>query len=271
MAEKKYNFENTLDYDTLFQTDFGDNALNDFIYRFGDDDPEKQIIDTGGRSSNRVKSSQELEDEKNNIDTGAANGFEEYLRRTNAKPGESAIPPTATPTWNPDGAIKFPEGKSSGSTGKGIAQNLATEELTQGKGLLATKKMGVGDYAEVALGGIELAHNLRGDQFDTSVEGGGPGKAGGAIMSGAATGFKMGMATGNPIIGAAGAAVGGLVSTFAHTKAMKEWQGNRTRYNLNENALERAKREEEYARSEGMNSRGLLKGLRQKQLGIINT
>ena len=115
---------------------------------------------------------------------------------------------------------------------------------------------------------MELLKNFQGDQFDTSAEGGGPGKAGGAIVKGAADGAKAGAVLG-PYGMVVGAAIGGLASTFGHSKAMKEYRENQVTHNLALNAEEKAVRQDEFARSEGLASMMDLKSLRKKQLGIV--
>ena len=72
--------------------------------------------------------------------------------------------------------------------------------------------------------------------------------------------------------GGVGAVVGGLLggaTSFAgQRKAMGEWRENQVTANLKENALEKAQNEDAYAMRQGEESRGLLKGLYKKQLGI---
>ena len=115
-----------------------------------------------------------------------------------------------------------------------------------------------------------MGKSITGKQFDTSADGSGPGKAGGAVMSGAATGFKAGMATGNPVLAAGAAVVGGGLAAIGHSTAMRKYGDNLIKKNIGLNTLEKAKNEELYAMERGKESLGLLKGLRQKQLGISN-
>ena len=119
----------------------------------------------------------------------------------------------------------------------------------------------------MAPGVMSLIDNAKGGQFETGADSGGPGKAGGAILQGAATGAELGKAAG-PYGAAAGAVVGGLISTFAHSKASKEYKKNGQIQGMKEDALEKAKRKEEYGMSEGLASMENLKNLRQKQLGL---
>jgi hypothetical protein len=122
-----------------------------------------------------------------------------------------------------------------------------------------------------------LIDNIKGGQFDTSAEGGGVGKAGGAIMSGAATGAEFGGQIGKlagPLGQAIGTGVGaiggGLVSTFAHKSAMKEYADNRKTFNVDEQKESFSKNKETYAMSRGLESMETLKALRQKQAGQIS-
>ena len=90
-----------------------------------------------------------------------------------------------------------------------------------------------GGLLDAAPGVMEFISNAKGGQFDTSAEGGGVGKAGGAIFQGAASGMQAGQALGKmagPMGEAIGAGVGlvagGLNSTFAHSRAVKEYVDN---------------------------------------------
>lgn len=146
---------------------------------------------------------------------------------------------------------------------------------------IASKAGKVAGIAGQAMGavtdGMKLVDNIKGGQFDTSAEGGGVGKAGGAIMDGTMTGAKFGQTLGKlagptgELIGmGVGAVAGGLTSTFAHSAARKKYNENRKDFNLKESALERSKRADDYARSEGLASMEDLKALRKKQLNIIS-
>lgn len=116
---------------------------------------------------------------------------------------------------------------------------------------------------------ISLIDNFKGGQFNTSPDRAKPGNPKGEIIQGAMAGGEFGKALGGgPITQAAGMAVGGLISTFAHTKAKKEWVKNKKEANLNEDYLSKMKRKNEYAQSEGLESLENLKALRKKQLGL---
>ena len=270
------------------EIDYNDTALDDFMSRFGDDDPNKNMVQNQYKSRNAIKTSQELEDEKNKQvlgilgnNDGAVNYkqlYDDFGNQNTNAPKKVTGTVSAGPLTE-EGidaglrpyATNVPHQQIGTAADKLNISSPQGADIPKGESLLATKSMGVGDYATAGMGVFEIAQNAGGKQFDTSADGGGPGKAGGAIMSGAAAGFKAGMATGNPIIAAGGAVVGGLVSTFAHSAAMKKYGKNIIKKNLNENVIERAQNEEEYARSEGLVSMSNLKNLRQKQLGIVNT
>lgn len=128
-----------------------------------------------------------------------------------------------------------------------------------------------GKVLDAAPSALALIDNFKGGQFDTSADGDGPGKAGGAIMQGAAQGKQLADSLGlkDPISQGVGLLGGALVSTFAHKGAMKKYRKNQVRKNLQENALEKAERAEEYAMAQGLESMENLKALRQKQLGVI--
>ena len=116
-----------------------------------------------------------------------------------------------------------------------------------------------------------------GDNFDTSAEGGGPGKQGVAILDGAQKGAQLGGKLGS-IAGPIGQAIGQIVGTIGggitggvgQRKAVRQYQHNREEFNLNKNALERDRNKRDYAQQEGLASLEGLKSLREKQLGIIS-
>jgi hypothetical protein len=181
------------------------------------------------------------------------------------------------------------ESVSTIGSGGGLIQSAATKPTAdlsnmegELKATLPTAKapgMGAMDMANTAMGvatsGMQLIDNIKGGQFDTSAEGGGVGKAGGAIMQGAATGAEFGGEIGKlagPLGQAIGTGVGaiggGLVSTFAHKAAKIEYADNRKTHNLKEDALATSKRRKDYQVQEGLESMKALKSLREKQLGI---
>ena len=232
-----------------------DSALEDFLKRFGDTDPNKKMIQNEYRAPGAIKTSQELEDDANrNQGYGNLNvdSFEQWKKERESEKSKDFVPydgEVAEQTWGK--GLEIPEGKSSDAE-KG-------EGLTKGK---------VAGYAQLGMGAYQMAGNFQGDQFDTSAEGGGPGKAGGAIAKGAADGAAAGMVFG-PWGAAVGAFTGGLSSIVGHSKAMKEWREKQVKHNLALNAEELMVRQDEYSRSEGLASMANLKSLREKQLGIV--
>lgn len=264
-------------YLTDFTKSYGneDSELNNFIDRFGDPDPNKEIADTGTKSKFAVKTSQEIEDEKNGIDTAAANGFEKW-QKDNASSGGLTSPGS--------GREQRLEGKMDRISNR-IDKNadsghMERVEKLQGKLDKSAGKLeggkgggggpGAGAYAAAGAQGYEFVGNaFGGKQFDDSAQGGGPGKAGGAIASSAGKGAMAGAAFG-PWGMAIGAAVGAGSAIIGHSAAMKAYSKNREIFNLKGNALASVKMEEEYARSEGLESMNNLKALRKRQLGTIS-
>lgn len=114
---------------------------------------------------------------------------------------------------------------------------------------------------------IQLVNNFKGGQFNTNPDGAEPGDAKGAVLQGAMSGAELGKALG-PWGQAGGAVVGGLISTFGHKKAKKEWRENKIKDNLNESYLEKMKRKNEYNQAQGLESLENLKALRKKQYGL---
>lgn len=208
-----------------------DSALDDFLKRFGDDDPNKFMT-----------------------------------QNTKRQPVSSVMSDTGFSAKGLTGNL------TSGLEDVSLGNNLKTEssplEETGSENKISD---GLSKAASALPSAMSLISNAKGDQFDTSAEGGGPGKAGGAIMGGAASGMQLASSIGlkDPLSQGIAALGGGLISTFAHKGAMKEYRENQKKANRSENALEKAKREEEYAQSEGLASLNNLKALRQKQLGII--
>jgi len=231
--------------------DYEDSALNDFIGRFGDDDPNKELVQTKNKSKYAVKTSQELEDKANK--GLSMEGFEAFQKNNPITTGGLNTPyngEVAKQTWGEN--INIPEGKS--------------KPAVKPKG----QSPDVADYAMAGAQGYEFVGNaFGGKQFDSSAEGGGPGKAGGQIALSASKGAQAGMAFG-PWGAVIGAGVGAGSAIIGHSKAQKEYNENRKKYNLGNDAVANAKMEEEYARSEGLESMSNLKALRQRQLGILS-
>jgi hypothetical protein len=228
-----------------------DSALEDFLKRFGDSDPNKFKTQDQKRQPSifsNMASDFATRPKLNSLNEGISSKGLVSLSGESSIGDVSGLDPSET-GLDSDNGSKFNE-----IAGKGMDLLQATPSV------------------------MALASNLKGNQFDTSPDSGGPGKAGGAILQGAVQGSdageKIGSVLGGPIGGTigkiGGAAFGGLASTFMHTKAMKEWRENQREQNLNEFDLERLKRKEEYSISKGLASMENLKDLRQKQLGILN-
>lgn len=212
-------------------TNYTDTALDDFLTRFGDDDPNKQMV------QNRPKVNP-ISAQKADLGLTAIKSQEPLLNPLEAKP-------------------------------MGV-------EVDKGAGLLSgaegamDKVGGAAGVIGMATGALDLVSMARGKQYDTSAEGGGVMNAETAITSGAVKGATAGMA-----LGPVGAAVGGLIGAgvggFSQSAAEKEYNKNRRIYNLANDEVANAESAETYQMEQGKESLGLLKGLRQKQLGIHNS
>lgn len=206
--------------------------------------------------------------------------FEEFAQRwgdpnqTSEKKIKSLEPLTPSGIETKDPLL----GLSSVDT-SGLEALTTKNQIKSKSGNDALNKKGLADAGSEVLSAapavMGLIDNAKGGQFDTSAEGGGVGKAGGAIMQGAAQGAEAGKAIGGifgkkgEMIGTAvGAIGGGLSSTFAHSKARKEYNKNKTEDNLNKNEIEKEQRKKEYARAEGLSAIDNLKSLRKKQIGL---
>jgi hypothetical protein len=219
-----------------------DTALNDFIKRMGDNDP------------NKIKS----QDPITPINYMENNFQKESDLERSAKFGKAAL---KTGSGLLAKKVDTPEGMTPADSVDGNTTKIEGD-VQEGPD--------VAGALEGVSHGMKLVDNIKGGQFDTSADGGGPGKAGGAIVSGATTGMQFADSIGlkDPLSKGIAAVTGGLISTFAHSSAQKKYQKNQVTANLKENALQKAQSEEAYAMSEGEESKGLLKGLYQKQLGI---
>ncbi len=269
---------------TLEDIDFNDDAFNDFMSRFGDLDPNKEMIQTKFKSKRAIKTSQQLQDKGfgalgeqgldiynglglgSDSDNSRITGQEK--RQNSSQNRLSNRIDRAADRGDLETVEKLTE-KLKLAKGDGIFSNEYFDDAQSFEDI-ASGTVGAGISA--APHGLQMIDNIKGGQFDTDADSGGPGKAGGAIMSGAATGAQLADSLGfkDPIVKGIFAVGGGLVSTFSHTSAMKEWRENQRKQNLSDREIEKATREEEFARSEGLMSMGALKGLRQKQLGILN-
>lgn len=256
---------------TLPDIDFGNKAYNDFMSRFGDPDPNKFMVQNKYKSKNAIQTSQQIQDKgfgvlgEKGLDVYNGIGSSEQDLASSESNQERR-------QTNRQGRLskRIDRAADRGATQEQLDKLTEKLQAEKGEGLLATKEMGVGDYGSLAMEGLDLVDTIKGNKFDSSAEGGGPGKSN-AIMSGIKTGATVTAATGNPIIGAA-AAVGVMaVTALSHGSAQKEFLTNRKRFNKSSDRVSEAEREEELARSKGLMSMNLLKGLRQKQLGIFNT
>ena len=198
--------------------EYSDTALDDFMSRFGDNDPNKEMVQKRKKvipiNSNQLG----MASIKDDLDPLAAKA-------------------------------------------KGI-------DLPKGEGLLSG--IGAEEIMDTASGVLQLGQMAKGDMYDTSANSGGIMNAQTAITSGAMTGANAGKILG-PWGMVAGAAIGGAIGGISRGKAAKEYGDNLIKKNLNDNRISKAENAETYAMEQGQESLGLLKGLRQKQLGIINT
>ena len=228
-----------------------DTALNDFLSRFGDTDPDKETV----QKRKPVESVNGLKP------TGLVGGLARGLQNTDESVG---TPETEGMTDVLTEGITTTKDDISKVTKSKIAE-------TGGEGGLAKAMGGVDPAAAIASGG-KLLGNIKGDQFDTSGEGAGPGKAGGAIFEGGtdAMAFASSVGLKDPLSQGIAAVAGGLVSTFAHKSAMKEFRSNQKTVSKAEDAISQARSDSEYAQEQGLASNEALKTLRSKQLGLSN-
>lgn len=220
------------------EIDYTDTGFNDFMSMYADNDPNKKM----------VQNQQPNFDFKSSISTsGSLINDSEMLGKMNGK-SEMLGKMNATV-----------------DSGKGLLSK-AGSGLSKGLDSVG----GIGGATEIAAGGLELFKMAKGDNYDTSAEGGGPGSSMAAITGGATTGMKMGAALG-PIGMAGGALVGGLIGGLSRASANREYGRNMITNNLKLNEIDKAENAETYQMEQGKESLGLLKGLRQKQLGIFNS
>ena len=198
-----------------------DQALYDFMERFGDDDPNKEMV----QNQTNNKPMYQYDEQGNRIDRVPVSSVNAGIQALGATMG------------TPESA----------------------------KAELFKSASGV-DFSGAEVGGGEAAKGLGG------IEGGGPGKAGGAILQGTMQGKQFADSLGlkDPISQGVAMLGGGLISTFAHKSAMKEWVRNQHKENLKENQVITGEREEDWAMSQGLKTLGNLKDLRKKQLGILS-
>lgn len=260
---------------TLEDIDFGDVAFNDFMSRFGDPDPNRFMVQNKFKSKNAIQSSQQLQDK--GFGVLGEQGLDVYNNSGigSGSPGQG-IGSTETPQEKRQKSRqdrlsdRIDRAADRGATQEKLDKLSGKLENEKGEGLLATKEMGAGDYGSLGMEALDVVDTLKGNKYDSSAEGGGPGKSG-AIEKGVSTFATVTAATGNPIIGGIAGAGVLAVSHFKHQGANREFYDNRKKFNKSGDKVSEAEREEELARSKGLMSMNLLKGLRQKQLGIFNT
>lgn len=220
--------------------EYNDTALDDFLDRFGDKDSNKKKDFNFNSNANYP-----------------GVGFS----ATTPRPLVSNIATSLEP-------MKAMESKIDMGTDP-LSDVPVGAEVAGGEGLLA-KAGGVSGVMSMASGGMELFNMAKGGGYDTSAEGGGIMSATSAISSGAMKGAQAGANLG-PWGAAGGAIVGGLIGGLSRGAASREYGKNLVTANLKENAVEKAENADTFAMEQGQESLGLLKGLRQKQLGIQNT
>lgn len=237
-----------------------DSAYDDFFNRFGDKDPNKRMTQSVGFKGESFKPMQTL-------DFGVLSGSQTE--------GEQAKPINKANQGKVD--FSFMNGKPSevktsqmpaidvGEVTKGMEGLLSPETDVASKG-----GPGIGAYADAAIGAVGLVSMAKGDTFNTSADSGGVGSAGSAAFSGAAQGAQAGMAFG-PLVAGIGGAVGAGAGLIGHNQAKHEYNANVYNQNQSLDSIERLENDEAWRMKNGEESMGLLKGLREKQLGIIKT
>lgn len=260
---------------TLEDIDFNDKALNDFMSRFGDLDPNKNMVQNKFKSKNAIQTSQQLQDK--GFGVLGEQGLDVYNNQGigTGSPGQG-IGSTETDQERRQNrrqdrlSNRIDRAADRGATQEKLDKLSGKLENEKGEGLLATKKIGVGDYGSLGMEALDVVDTLKGNKFDSDAESGGPGKSG-AIGKGVKTFATVTAATGNPFIGGLAGAGVLAVTALKHQQANRKFYDNRKKFNKSGDKLLEAEREEELARSEGLLSMNTLKGLRQKQLGIFNT
>lgn len=229
-----------------------DSALDDFLSRFGDPDPNKSMV------QNLLPKVSEFTGNSSDWHTGNS-GIDHATRKQ-----ETIL--------NTNGLAK----------GVQLSQNISEEKmsiLTEGKidslnqegdsfGEKASK--GLSKAVELLPVGMNTANSLSGNAWDTSAEGGGPGKVGPKLMGDAAGAFEAGNSIAGPWAGAGLAAVSIGANLIGHNKAKKEYNENVIASNQEKDAYDLMKSREAFMMEQGLASRNLLKSLREKQLGMLS-
>lgn len=137
-------------------------------------------------------------------------------------------------------------------------------------GMMSKLGQGASMGLAAAPAAMGMFSDIKGDQFDTSAEGGGPGKVGGHVLKGAATGAQQGAAIAGPYGAVIGGVIGGAAPLIGYAGKQEEYIDNQKKLNKKESYFEKAQREDQYRMEEGLASINNLKALREKQLGILS-
>jgi hypothetical protein len=236
-----------------------DSAMDDFMKRYGDNDPNKKMVQHQFRAPSKA-----VQEEAFSLaDVDATEGLYK-----NAKEGLASLKEEELAT----GAVSELVPKGIGELTGSMPDQLKTE-ATSG---VAKKGLSGADAVSGGMGlvttGMQAFSDFKGDGYETDADSGGPRGAGAKAVSGAANGFKAGMdATGNPLIAAGIGLVAGVAPIVGRGRAAKEYKHNQYVANSGESALQKAQRQRETDTENGLASMKSLKGLREKQLGIYNT
>jgi hypothetical protein len=210
-----------------------DNALNDFMTRFGQIEPPKKF-----------KPGQQNISMNNNA-------------TSSGKPA-LLMGVTDTVTAEAADAPRFKMGDT------GVADKLggAAEAGSKGADIAGTAM-------EMAAPAMGLIDTFSGSGLNTDANSSGPGKSTGHIMKGASEGMQLGQALG-PWGMAAGAAIGGAGGALAHSSAQKEYRENQRTDNLTKASEQESQNRDDYRMAKGLASIKESKGLLEKQMNIIS-
>ena len=188
--------------------------------------------------------------------------FDDFVKRF---PGYEGADKRLRPKASSVSTIESPSIKMDAKPpGGGLASEKDLKAVDVGAGI---------DAAGLAGGAMSVAGDVSNiasiyTSFETSAESGGPGKAGGAIMSAAGSGAKAGMAVGGPWGAAAGAVIGGGSAALAHNDARMEYNDNVKGVNIENMYKEKQVRAQDYAMAKGLGSMEHLRTLNKKKLGL---
>ena len=193
--------------------------------------------------------------------------FDDFVKRF---PGYEGADKKLRPKVSSVSNIESPEIKMN-TTAKPPGGGLASQKDLKN---VSAVDAGAGlDAAGLAGGAMSVAGDVSNiasiyTSFETSAESGGPGKAGGAIMSAAGSGAKAGMAVGGPWGAAGGAVIGGGSAALAHNSARMEYNDNLKDVNIENMYKEKQTRAQDYAMAKGLGSMEHLRTLNKKKLGL---